>query len=71
MKMVFKTIAVGFAIIAFGVTVAASTVFFISNSPAQTESVKETGGQPSLFTKAAYGHDGGLTRVDLKSQYML
>lgn len=63
--MVFKTIAVGFAIIAFGVTVAASTVFFISNSPTQTESVKETGGQPSLFTKAAYGHDGGLTRVDL------
>lgn len=64
MKMVLRTIAIGFATIAFGVTVAAATVYFIANNDAVSSEQNCGKVQNPFITKAAYS-DASFKHVDL------
>ena len=62
--MVFRTIAIGFATIAFGVTVAAATAYFITNKKAVSNEQESGKVENSFITKAAYS-DTSFKHVDL------
>ena len=61
--MVFKTIAAGFAIVAFGITIAAATTYFVTKN--SVDSNKESAVQENSFiTKAAYS-SASIKHIDL------
>lgn len=63
--MLFKTIAVGFAIVAFGFTVAGATVYLVKDNKVVNDSNESVANGQSFITKAVFDGGNGLERVDL------
>lgn len=65
MKLLFKTLVVGFAVVAFGITVAGATAYFITENTVVADNAELRNGQNSFVTKAVYGGATVGERVDL------
>ena len=65
MKTIFRTITIGFAIVAFGVTVAGATAHIVANKTMVKEVSEAESTLPSFVTKAVFDGNSGLQRTDL------
>ena len=65
MKLLFKTLAMGLAIVLFGITVAGATVYFITENAVTADNAESENSQNSFVTKAVYGGTAIGERVDL------
>ncbi len=65
MKIIFKTIAIGFAIATFGLTVAGATAHYVADKVVVGKIAEESNNQASFITKASYNSNNGMQRIDL------
>jgi hypothetical protein len=65
MKLLFKTLVAGFAVVAFGIIVAGATAYFITENTIVAENTESGSEQSSFVTKAVFGETAVGERVDL------